>query len=81
MLDLVFLWFCLRGVLFIVSLSFVECSAGCGLNSIVCVFKELRIRLFCFVQLNMSCRCECTCCGCIYVRVGRDNRDVIRICY
>ena len=25
-------------VVLIVSLSFVECSAGCGVNSIVCVF-------------------------------------------
>ena len=53
-------------VLFIVSLSFVECSAGCGVNSIVCVFEGFRIRLFCLVQLNMSCRYECTCCLAVF---------------
>ena len=33
-------------LLFIVSLNFVECSAGHGVNSIVCVFEGFRIRLF-----------------------------------
>ena len=47
-------------VLFIVSLSFLKCSSGCGVNSIVCVFKGFRIRLFYLAQLNMSCRYECT---------------------
>ena len=47
-------------VLFIASFSFVECSAGCGVNNIVCVFEGFRIRLFCLVQLNMSCRYERT---------------------
>ena len=36
-------------VLFIVSISFVECSAGCGVNSIVCVFEGFRLRIFCLV--------------------------------
>ena len=69
-------------VLFIVSLSFAECSAGCGVNSIVCVFEGFRIRLFCLVQLNMSCRYECTYCLAVFmfVCVGRENRDVICIC-
>ena len=54
----IFTFFSVLSVLFIVSLSFVECSAGCGcrVNSIVFVFEELRIRLFCLIQLNMSCR-------------------------
>ena len=57
-------------VLFIGSLSFVECSAGCGVNSIVCVLEGLRIRLFCLVQLNMSCRYEFTCCLAVFMFVG-----------
>ena len=36
-------------VLLIVSLNFVECSAGCGVNSIVCVFEGFRLRIFCLV--------------------------------
>ena len=55
--------------LFIVSLSFVECSAGCRVNSIVCVFEGLRIRLFCLVQLNMTGRYECTCCLAVFMFV------------
>ena len=42
-------------VVLLVSLSFVECSAGYGVNSIVGVFEGCRIRLFCLVQLNISC--------------------------
>ena len=38
-----------------VSLSFVECSAGCEVNSIV--FEGFRIRLICLVQLNVSGMC------------------------
>ena len=59
----------------------MECSAGCGVNSIVCVFEGFRIRLFCLVQLNMSCRSERNCCLAGFVCVGRENRDVICICY
>ena len=33
-------------VLFIVSLSFVDCSVRCGVNSIVCVFERFSIRFF-----------------------------------
>ena len=51
------------------SLSFVECSAGCGVNSIVCVFEGFRIILFCLVQLNMPCRCECTFCLAVFMFV------------
>ena len=43
MLDLVF--YCLfvgSVVLFIVGLSFVECSTGFGVNSIVCGFQRFR---------------------------------------
>ena len=57
-------------LLFIVSLSFVECPAGCGVNSIVWVFEGYRIRLFCLVQLNMSCRYECTCCLAVLCSCG-----------
>ena len=56
-------------VLFIDSLSFVEYSAGCGVNSIACVFEVFRIRLFCLIQLNMSCRYECTCCLAVFMFV------------
>ena len=55
-------------VLFIVSVSFVECSAGCGVNGIVCVFERFMIK-FCFVQLNMSCRYKCTYCLAIFMFV------------
>ena len=43
MLDLVFLCLCYVSsvVLIIVSFSFVECSAGCGVNSLVCAFEVL----------------------------------------
>ena len=34
-------------VLFIVSLRFIEYSAECEVNSIVCIFEGFRIRLFC----------------------------------
>ena len=55
----IFIVLSVGSVVFIVSLSFVvECSAGCEMNSIVCVFEGFRIRLFCLVQLNMSCRYE-----------------------
>ena len=37
-----------------------ECSAGSGVNSIVCAFKGFKIKLFCLSQLNMSCRYGCT---------------------
>ena len=56
-------------VLLIVSLSFVKCSAGCGVNSTVCVFEGARIRLFCLVQLYMSCRYACTCCLAVFMFV------------
>ena len=58
-------------VLFIVSLSLVGCSAGCGVNSIVCVFEWFRIILFCLVKLNMSCRYGCTCCLTVFMWVKR----------
>ena len=54
-------------MLFIVSLSFVVCSARCGVSSIVCVFEWFSIRLFCLVMLNMSCRHECTCCLTVFM--------------
>ena len=56
-------------VLFIVSLSFVECSSGWGVNIIVCVFEGLRIRICCLVQLNMSWRYKCTCCLAVFMFV------------
>ena len=56
-------------VLFIDSLSFAECSAGCGVNAIPCIFVGFRIRLFCLIQLNMSCRYECTCCLAVFMFV------------
>ena len=50
MLDLVFLSLFVRSVvLFIVSFTFVEYSAGCGVNSIF-DFEEFRIKLFCLFQ-------------------------------
>ena len=71
MLDLVIFMFLSVGsvALFIVSLSFVECSAACGVNSIVCVFEGFRVTLFCLVQLNKSCRFECTCCLAVFMFV------------
>ena len=48
-------------VLFIISFSLIECSAECGMNTIVCVFERFKIKLFCIVQLYMSCKHECTC--------------------
>ena len=35
-------------MLFIVSLSFIECSAGSGVNSIVCDFEGFRIKTILF---------------------------------
>ena len=69
MLDLVIFMFLSVGsvVLFIVKVSFVECSAGCGVNSIACIFERLRITLFCLVQLSMSFRYECTCCLAVFM--------------
>ena len=67
-------------MLFIVSLGFIECSAGCGVNSIVCVFEGFTIRLFCLVQLNMSCRYECTCCVAVFMFVWVE-RTVISSAY
>ena len=66
-------------LLYIVSLSFVECSAGYGVNSIVCVFEGFRIRLFYLGQLSMSCRFECTCCfaGFMFVWVGTPKYSFI----
>ena len=66
-------------VLFKVSLSFVESSAGCGVDSLVC-FEELRKRLFCLGQLNVLQVWGHLLFGCIYLCVGRENRDVIYIC-
>ena len=56
-------------VLFIASLSFAKwlSLAGCGVNSIVCVFEGLRIRLFCLIQLHGSCKYECTCCFVVFM--------------
>ena len=82
-LELIFVCFFVESVvLFIVSLSFVDCSVGCGVKSIVCVLEGFSIRLFCLVQLNMRCRYECTCCLAVLinVRVGREIRDAICIC-
>ena len=70
-------------MLFIVSLRFVECSAGCGVNSTVCIFEGFRIRLFCLVLLNMSCRYGFTCCMALFMFVWVERivvRDVICIC-
>ena len=51
-------------MLFIVSLNFVQCSTESGVNSIVCVFEEFRIRFFClamFVCVTLSrSLCKCT---------------------
>ena len=57
-------------MLFIVNLSFVECSAGCGVNIIIVnVFEGNRIRLFCLVQLSMSYRYGCSCCLAVFMFV------------
>ena len=39
-------------VLFLVSLSFVDCSAGYEVNSIVCVFEGVRINYFVWSSLK-----------------------------
>ena len=56
-------------MLSIVSLSFVECSAGCRVNSIVRVFEVFRNRSLCLIQLNMFFRYECTCCSAVFMFV------------
>ena len=39
-------------VLFTVSLSFSESSAGCAVNNIACVFEGFIIELFCLVLVE-----------------------------
>ena len=47
MLELAFIsLFVGKIVVFIVSLSFVDCYVGCGVNSIVCVFEGFTINYF-----------------------------------
>ena len=50
------------------------------MNSIVCVFEEFRVRLFCLVHLNMSCRYECTCCLAVFMFM-RGERIVMSSAY
>ena len=55
--------------LFVGSVVLLIVSLLGGGNSIVCVFEEFRIRLYCLVQFNMSCRYECTCCLVVFMFV------------
>ena len=45
--------------------SLVECSAGCGVNSMICVLKGFGLSR----SIDQACKCRCTCCFAVLIFV------------